>query len=1155
MEGIFSIVPYISVVIFSHKKKVMTVEERVIDIKLKVENAETVRDLKAQSAELVSIIEELGQKTDKTEQEIAQYNDAVELLVNTQNRLTTVMKEGKSQLSAQEGSYNALVNRMAALKKVHKSVSDDFTRNQLSEEIEKINTQLKEMDAKNGVYVRNVGDYENAFKKALKTPQQELKALRIQLAQLEEGTAEYNATFAKMADLTHKVTEQQEMLRWSSADLGDILGNLSGVATSLAGGFSAFNALTGLVGGGESEELEKAMLQAQRFIQLIQGLEQFEQIFDKVKGLWTGIKNFADTTLFGTAALTDFVEETEEVETSSTGAASAINTNAVATNTGAEATERAAAATERYSATISGLTEKQKSMLLLLETQLRATELEIQQYEAVASASGNMDDHIKEQLDSRKESLKTIKAQINAIKQEALTTQAATQATQANTTATELNHKGLKKWLATMILKNKESKLSVAQLNSMTTAQIANTAATIAGASALKIFKTALASTGIGVIIIALGSLLALLGKGLGKVWDWISGANAAKEATNNLNLQIEQLNINLANADAEWSKQERLMKAQGKTAQELYEAEKLVLQAKLDSVRALLQSQQAIAKEIGQRKLQKEKYEDFRKSLEELTEQEKALREELENHNWDEYCRKIEEARKADEDKAKALQKATEEAKANYNKQKEEANKLFKSLIDHYKTEKQKLEEKYKEEKALLEKYGKDTTLLTKKYEEDKTAIVLKEAEARRKKVQEFENTLYKGLEQPSTEYFSVLIKQLETKVKAFSNLNIEVGMGDIDIDPLIDAAKTAEEYKKLLEESPTAMAAWKEGVAKLNKDLELSIDTVDKYILEMRVFDKELRDARKASYEYESDKVVAEIEKEVDAIRGKMDAETEALQLSMALYQSEGGGLWEFTNNYISQMYMRWETEDAMFIQRRQRLEEEIALYKAAAENQNLTEEAKVEALRKAVEAERQLQMESADYTIALNERKAEATYNYVDAVQSSLDGISSILGNVASAWETSIQSQIDSGKISEEEGEKEFEKMKGIQSAITLINTFSSAISAFQSLASIPFVGPALGAAAAAAAIASGMMQVKAINATKIGDKGGSGSSTRYTEVTPTLPTDYSPQMVQNVTGQTETENLANALSKQNIWVSVSDINNTQSRVKTREKESSF
>ena len=127
-----------------------------------------------------------------------------------------------------------------------------------------------------------------------------------------------------------------------------------------------------------------------------------------------------------------------------------------------------------------------------------------------------------------------------------------------------------------------------------------------------------------------------------------------------------------------------------------------------------------------------------------------------------------------------------------------------------------------------------------------------------------------------------------------------------------------------------------------------------------------------------------------------------------------------------------------------------------------------------------------------------------------------------------------------------------MRDLQSAIALINAFSSAVSAYQSMASIPYVGPVLGAAAAAAAIASGLAQVKAINAVKKGDKGG--SSTRYAEMTPTAP-EYNPTSVTNVTGGQETEDLANAMTKSNIWVSVKDIDSAQSKVKTREKESTF
>ena len=310
------------------------------DVKKKVVEV----DVKAQKiGELKDQIKELTKLMDTLDTESLEYHRTVDMLVDAEEELNTVMKVGKSQLSAQEGSYNALVNKMAALKKAQKAVTDEASRMRLGDKIREINDELKRIDANNGVYVRNVGDYENAVKKALKTPQQELKALRVQLAQLTEGTAEYNATFARMAQLTHDVTEQQEMLRWSSADLGDILGNIAGVATSIAGGFSAVNALGGLLGMSEDEDLEKAMLQAQRFLQLIQGLEQLEQLGDKIKGLWQGIKNFGNQTLASAAALSGFSKETDTAAGAMIGASQATSTSAAITGQAAAATDELAA--------------------------------------------------------------------------------------------------------------------------------------------------------------------------------------------------------------------------------------------------------------------------------------------------------------------------------------------------------------------------------------------------------------------------------------------------------------------------------------------------------------------------------------------------------------------------------------------------------------------------------------------------------------------------------------------------------------------------------------------------------------------------------------------------------------------------------------------
>ena len=1107
-------------------------KKRVVEIDVK---AQKIGELKEQVKELTKLMDSL-------DKESLEYHRTVDMLVDAEEELNTVMKVGKSQLSAQEGSYNALVNKMAALKKAQKAVTDEASRMRLGDKIREINDELKRIDANNGVYVRNVGDYENAVKKALKTPQQELKALRVQLAQLTEGTAEYNATFARMAQLTHDVTEQQEMLRWSSADLGDILGNIAGVATSIAGGFSAVNALGGLLGMSEDEDLEKAMLQAQRFLQLIQGLEQLEELADKIKGLWQGIKNFANSTTIGTAALTDFQKETEKAEAATTGAASAINTNVAATNTGAEATNKAAEATERYSATISGLTEKQKSMLLLLETQLRATELEIQQYEAVASASGNMDSLVKEQLESRKSSLKTIKAQIDAIRQEALTTQAVTTATVANTAATELNSKGLKGRLATMILNSKQNKLTVTELNAMTTAQLANTAATVAWAGAWKILKTAIVSTGIGAIIVALGALLNLLGKGIKALWGWISGANKAKEQTEALKTAFDALNETLEGQEKSWERQEMLMEAQGKSYEEIYEARKKNLQAQLAEVQALLASQKAIANDIGQRKLQKKKYDDFRETLDELIAKEKELKQSIDDLDYENYINGVKERKKAEEEAAAAAKKAAEQAKAAYDKQKEEADKLYQSLIEHYKTEQQKLKEKYEKEKELLEKYGKDTTLLTKKYEEDKTAIVMKEAEARRKATEEYNNLIVRGMDNPSLEYFVSQLEDAADKYNAFMTANSKVARdenGMNTLDGYAEVIKYISEQYGINIKSITELDAW------------------------LKIVTKEYEDAKKALEDYKnqikettSADLVAELEAQVAAIQELTEQKQLEAEQEYQLYESSNNYYIDFENNYISQMYKRWEAEDAIHQMRLANLQEMADKYKEASENTMLTDEARLEALKKYKEVEQQITNETAEHNINVNLRETEAIDNYTSAVQDSLGGISQILGDVASAWETSIQAQVDAGELSQEEGEKQMESMRGIQSAIALINALSSAVSSYNSLASIPFVGVPLGIAAAAAALASGLAQVAAINKVKKGDN-GSGSSVKYAEVTPSVASDFSPQMIQNATGLEEQENLANALTKSPIkaYVVESEMTEAQKKADRRNAESTF
>ena len=73
---------------------------------------------------------------------------------------------------------------------------------------------------------------------------------------------------------------------------------------------------------------------------------------------------------------------------------------------------------------------------------------------------------------------------------------------------------------------------------------------------------------------------------------------------------------------------------------------------------------------------------------------------------------------------------------------------------------------------------------------------------------------------------------------------------------------------------------------------------------------------------------------------------------------------------------------------------------------------------------------------------------------------------------------------------ENRKQFEIGKAAAISGAVVDTYLAATKAYQSLAGIPIVGPALGAAAAGAAIAAGLQNVNQIRNTKFGDRGGGG-----------------------------------------------------------------
>lgn len=198
--------------------------------------------------------------------------------------------------------------------------------------------------------------------------------------------------------------------------------------------------------------------------------------------------------------------------------------------------------------------------------------------------------------------------------------------------------------------------------------------------------------------------------------------------------------------------------------------------------------------------------------------------------------------------------------------------------------------------------------------------------------------------------------------------------------------------------------------------------------------------------------------------------------------------------------------------------------------------------------------------DYIKKFNEQQEEEARVLEERrnnIESFVSSTSDIIGMVADAWESSIKSQIEAGKLSEEEGKKQFEQVKALQTSVAIINTLSAGVAALDKTlqAGTPW-GVAAGIAQMVAVIGTGMAQVAKIQSTTLGTR-----SSQVTSVsTPNLGSivnEYQPQYVSNITNTTELDNLANALQKNPIkaYVVESDISNAQGLARQREDETSW
>ena len=180
-------------------------------------------------------------------------------------------------------------------------------------------------------------------------------------------------------------------------------------------------------------------------------------------------------------------------------------------------------------------------------------------------------------------------------------------------------------------------------------------------------------------------------------------------------------------------------------------------------------------------------------------------------------------------------------------------------------------------------------------------------------------------------------------------------------------------------------------------------------------------------------------------------------------------------------------------------------------------------------------------------------------IDTYSSLASSLGSLMGDIASIWQDNIKQRYENGEITKEQAEEEFENSKKMQIATAIVNGLAGVATAVSTAMQLgPIAGPIVGAINSALVMTTTMAQVSKIKQTKF-DSGSSSVNNSSTSTPTNAATAYVPTYSTNVTGQSETTDLANAVKEgqtdMRVYVVESDIAQSAKRVEVREEESTF
>jgi len=326
-----------------------------------------------------------------------------------------------------------------------------------------------------------------------------------------------------------------------------------------------------------------------------------------------------------------------------------------------------------------------------------------------------------------------------------------------------------------------------------------------AATTGLKGIKAAIASTGIGALIVALGVLATYVAKNWDSIKAWALGTKKASEAVAEHRKEVEKAktaheqyikylqgngatamqiqieNVKFYNKQLEKEKQlltdlqslgrkgKELVAEQMKAVGEASKASEEQVQALNNSLNAFVTEQEKLEHQKGMTTLEKQ-LEELKLAFDDAVDGAKKLAEVTGDSSWLQAAiDNLERLRQAAYDRAKS-----EKAKEHWKEEEKTISSLTKTLTDSFKTREELLKSQYDKELKMLKKHHKDTTLLTEAYNRDMKKLQMELADSI--------NSAFSNLSSTNSAFtFETLTQNVDhanAKLQVFSDIVGEKGM-----------------------------------------------------------------------------------------------------------------------------------------------------------------------------------------------------------------------------------------------------------------------------------------------------------------------------------------------------------------------------------------